>query len=179
MVGLSLVAAACGGDDGGDTGGGAETAATVDANVKQGVSEALSGSATTAAGGTTETTEAAAPAPTSMDEWRALWEDQRAAVVEKVKEADGGKSADGTTVTGPGGFTMDLSACPAGWSDTEGLTDTEIKIGHTTALSGTLADYGNIAKAIEAQIKEVNDAGGITDSEGKTRKITFIVKDDG
>ncbi|MGD9755830.1 MAG: ABC transporter substrate-binding protein, partial [Acidimicrobiia bacterium] len=42
-----------------------------------------------------------------------------------------------------------------------------------------LADYGNIAKAIEAQIKEVNDAGGITDSEGKTRKITFIVKDDG
>ena len=60
------------------------------------------------------------------------------------------------------------------------MTDTEIKVGHTTAQSGTLADYGNIAKAIGvASSTRSSNAGGITDSEGKTRKINFIVKDDG
>jgi branched-chain amino acid transport system substrate-binding protein len=171
-----LVAAACGGDDGGGSGSETATGGTIDESVKQGVQDAMS-----TTDSTTDTTGAAEPAeaPTSMEEWRTLWEEERAEIVAKVAEEGGGLSADGKTVTGTGGFTIDLSTCPAGWSNIEGLTDTEIKLGHTTAQSGTLADYGNIAKAMEAQIKEVNDAGGITDSEGKTRKITLVVKDDG
>jgi hypothetical protein len=43
-----------------------------------------------------------------------------------------------------GSPSISAPALPAG-ADTEGLTDTEIKIGHTTPQSGTLADYGNIA----------------------------------
>ena len=84
-----------------------------------------------------------------MDEWVALWAKERAAIVKKIKDNGWGMSADGKTVTGPEGFTIDLAKCPAGWSNTEGLTDTEIKIGHTTAQSGTLADYGNIARAMD------------------------------
>ncbi|MGD9755831.1 MAG: ABC transporter substrate-binding protein, partial [Acidimicrobiia bacterium] len=172
VVGLSLVAAACGGDDGGSGSDGAATEGTIDANVKQGVSDALT--ATTEAG--TDTT--VAPQPTTMEEWEELWAEERAAIVENIKAA-GGTAADGTGATGPGGFTLDLTACPSGWSNTEGLTDTEIKIGHTTAQSGTLADYGNIAKAMQVQFDRINKAGGITDSTGKTRNITLIVKDDG
>ncbi|MEZ5265295.1 MAG: ABC transporter substrate-binding protein [Acidimicrobiales bacterium] len=61
----------------------------------------------------------------------------------------------------------------------EGLTDTEIKIGHTTALSGTLAVYGQIATGWQLYLGEINKAGGITDSEGKTRTFNLIFKDDG
>jgi branched-chain amino acid transport system substrate-binding protein len=164
---MSLLAAACGGDDGGSA-----TQATVDEGVKEGVQQQLGGSTTTAA-------EQAVERPTSMEEWEALWADERAAVVERIESEGFGLSADGKTLTGPEGFTIDLSACPSGWSNTEGLTDTEIKIGHTTALSGTLADYGNIAKAMELTYNYYNEQGVFTDSTGKTRNVQLIVKDDG
>jgi branched-chain amino acid transport system substrate-binding protein len=176
LLGLALIAAACGGDDGGSGGDDVATAATIDESVKAGVEQALNSSTTAAAG---PTTTAPAKVPTSMEEWEQLWEQERAAVVKKLKDANAGVSADGKTATGLGGFTIDLSKCPAGWSDTEGLSDTEIKIGHTNAQSGTLAIYGDIAKSILVQYDAVNKAGGITDSTGKTRTINVIVKDDG
>jgi branched-chain amino acid transport system substrate-binding protein len=166
LVGFSLIAAACGGDGG----GGGSTSATVDAGIKAGIEEA-------AKGGTATTV--ARPAPTSMDAWEALWTEERAAVVKNIKDNKWGKSADGRTVTGPEGFTIDLSKCPAGWSDTEGLTDTSIKIGHTTALSGTLADYGNIVKSMNEVYAYYNAKGAFKDSTGKTRTLNLVVKDDG
>jgi branched-chain amino acid transport system substrate-binding protein len=165
LLGLSLVAAACGGDDGDGA-----SSATVDVGIKSGVEEA-------AKGGTATT--AAKPAPTSMDAWEALWTEERAAVVKNIKDNKWGKSADGRTVTGPEGFTIDLSKCPAGWSDTEGLSDTSIKIGHTTALSGTLADYGNIPKAMNEVFAYYGAKGAFRDSTGKNRTINLVVKDDG
>ncbi|MGD9749561.1 MAG: hypothetical protein AB7W59_01045 [Acidimicrobiia bacterium] len=181
-VGLTaaLAAAACGGDDGGggsDAGG--ETAATVDAGVKAGVAEALGGSSTTAGGDSTATTAATKARPTTMEEWEALWEEERAAIVARIKDEGWGKSADGNTLTGPEGFTIDLSACAAGWSDTEGLTDTEIKVGQAIALSGPAADYGNIARTLETLFAHYSEEGFFTDSEGKTRSIKLIYKDDG
>ncbi len=167
---MSLVAAACGG--GGSDG--ETTSGTVDENVKKGVEDAL---ASTTSAGDSATTAAPAKAPASIEEWRSLNEKERAAVVDKIKKAGWGKQ--GTTVSGPEGFKIDLAACEAGWTDTEGLSDTEIKIGHTTALSGTLADYGNIAKVLDLYAGEINKAGGIKDSTGKTRQVKFIVKDDG
>ncbi|MPY93990.1 MAG: ABC transporter substrate-binding protein [Acidimicrobiia bacterium] len=167
VAAMALVAAACGGDDAGTA-----TDATVDSGVKSGVQEQLGGTATT-------TAEAPQDAPTTMEEWEALWAEERAAIVERIQSEGLGVSADGATLTGPEGFTIDLSACPAGWSATEGLTPAEIKVGHTTALSGTLADYGNIAKAMQAVFGYYNDEGVFTDSTGANRKITLIVKDDG
>ena len=116
VVGVSLVAAACGGSS---SGGGAATGGTIDESVKKGVDDILNSTTTTAAGGATATTTAAAK-PTSMAEWTALSTKQREAMVKAIKDAKAGKSADGKSVTGTNGFTIDLSKCPAGWSDSNG-----------------------------------------------------------
>ena len=166
----ALVAAACGGDD--SSSGDSSTGQTVDQGVKEGVSNAL--------GGSTNSTAATRAQPETLEEWEALADTQRAAIVKKIKDNGWGKSADGKTVTGPDGFKIDLTKCPAGWSDTEGASDTEIKIGHTTALSGTAADFGNGARAMEVVYRYYNDQGVFTDATtGKTRKVNLIVKDDG
>ncbi len=169
------MAAACGGDDGGGGGNQESGAGKVDESVKNEVQNQLS--ATTAV--STATSAAAAAKPTTIEEWMKLWETERAAVVKKIKDGKFGLSADGKTLTGPGDFKVDLSKCPAGWNNMEGVSDTEIKIGHTTALSGTLADYGNIAKAMDVVWAYQNKNGGFKDSTGKTRKLTMITKDDG
>ena len=169
LIGLALVAAACGGDDSTETGSGDATAGTLDSGVKSEVDKQLGGdTATTEAGTPASTAATAAPKKAAtIDDWLKIWAGERAAIVKKVKDNKWGISADGKTVTGPEGFTIDLATCPAGWSNTEGLTDTEIKIGHTTAQSGTLADYGNIAKAMGVLFDYVNTTG-IKDSTGKT-----------
>ncbi|MPY91762.1 MAG: ABC transporter substrate-binding protein [Acidimicrobiia bacterium] len=166
LAALGLVAAACGGDDGED----ASTAATVDEGVKSGIESQL--------GGSTTTSTSAVEDPTTLEGWEELWSEQRAAIVARIQENGWGLNAEGTQVTGPEGFTMDLSACPAGWSNTEGLTDTEIKIGHPTALSGTLADYGNISRGQIAILDYYSQEGFFEDSEGKTRSVNMILKDD-
>ena len=178
LVGAAVVAAllvaACGGDDSGGEGG--STAQTVDEGVKEGVSQALGGSPTTAGAGATSSTAA----PQTMEEWEALADTQRAAIITKIKDNGWGKSADGRSVTGPDGYTIDLTKCPSGWSDTEGVSDTEIKIGHTTALSGTAADFGNGARAMDVVYRYYSDEGVFTDAtSGTTRRVNLIIKDDG
>ena len=107
------------------------------------------------------------------------WKTQREAVVKKIKDNKWGVSADGRTLTGPEGFTVDLSACAAGWSETEGLTDPTIKIGQTLPQSGTAAYGAYYGKGAEALFNWYGDKGAFKDSEGKTRKIRYINKDDG
>ncbi len=170
LSGLALVAAACGG------GGSGEDAdeSSIDSAVANEVKNQLY--ATTAVGLTSTT---AVRTPTTMEEWLKLWETERAAVVKKIKDGKFGLSADGKTLTGPGDFKIDLSKCPAGWNNMEGISDTEIKIGHTTAQSGTLADYGNIGRGMDVLWAYQNNNGGFKDSTGKTRKLTMVTKDDG
>ena len=55
-----------------------------------------------------------------------------------------------------------------------GVTDKEIKLGHTNPYSGPLSAYGVIGQAEAAYWKSVNDAGGVNG-----RKINFITYDDG
>jgi len=55
-----------------------------------------------------------------------------------------------------------------------GVTDKEIKLGHTNPYSGPLSAYGTIGKAISAYWNMVNDSGGING-----RRINFITYDDG
>jgi branched-chain amino acid transport system substrate-binding protein len=163
-IGLVLCLAAipaCGGDDG------------------SGSSSSVSNGAADASATSVSTLESKAALPTTMEEWDALWKDERAAVVARVEQNQWGKSADGATLTGPEGFKVDLSRCIQGWSDTTGISDTEIKIGYPAAMSGANAEAGNIANAHMALFKHYNDAGGFTDSTGKTRKVTMIIKDDG
>ena len=114
-----------------------------------------------------------------MEEWEQLWAEERDAIVARAKAEGYGKSADGKTLTGPGGFTLDLSQCLAGWSDTEGVSDTAIRIGSTNFFSGAAADYGNLTLAQDVLFKHYSDQGAFADSTGKTRKIDFVYKDDG
>ncbi len=171
LICLSLLAASCGGGDDGESG----SAGTVDANINN----ALKGSTTTEAAGSTTPTTAAAPLPTTMDGWEKLWVEQRAAVVARAKSEGWGLSADGKSVKGPEGFTIDMSKCPAGWSNTEGLTDTTVKLGQAIAQSGTFADYNNYARGMKTIFDYYGAAGAFKDSLGKTRTIDYIVKDDG
>src|SRR3954463_4085577 len=157
LVSLALVGTACGGDDSGDSASATTT------------SGATGATSTTGGGGATSTTAAQAT-PTSLAEWEALWTKQRDAIVKRIKDNHWGKSADGKTLTGPGGWTVDLTKCQAGWSDTEGVSDTTIKIGQSIPLSGTYADYGNLGKAMDFLFGYYNDQGFFKDaSNGKTR----------
>jgi branched-chain amino acid transport system substrate-binding protein len=54
-----------------------------------------------------------------------------------------------------------------------GVTDTEIKLGHTNPYSGPASAYGVIGNGISAYWKMVNDTGGING-----RKVNFISYDD-
>jgi branched-chain amino acid transport system substrate-binding protein len=114
-----------------------------------------------------------------MEAWEALWATQRAATVKRIKDNKWGRSADGKTLTGPSGFTVDLSKCPAGWSDTEGLSDTTIKLGQTVAQSGTLATALYYGKGQDTMMAYYGEKGAFKDVNGKNRKVQYIQKDDG
>ncbi|MGE0730652.1 MAG: ABC transporter substrate-binding protein [Acidimicrobiia bacterium] len=161
--------AACGGDDGDATA--SETAASIDEGVREGISDQLQSSTTVA--------EDAAPEPTTIEEWEALWAEERAAIVARIEENGWGKSADGTTLTGPEGYTVDLTKCPADWSDVEGLTDTTIKLGWPAPLSGAQADFGALPKGAEAFLTHYSERGLFTDSTGKERSVVVVTRDDG
>jgi len=61
-----------------------------------------------------------------------------------------------------------------------GITDTEIDLGMTTPLSGPLALVGSQALAgLQTYIDKLNDAGGVTFGDGKTRTIDLKGYDDG
>jgi hypothetical protein len=166
--------AACGSSKGG--GGATATTTAGTTATTAGTTATTAGAATTAA---STATTVAGKAPASMAEWEALWKSQRDAVVKRIKDNKWGLSADGKTITGPEGFTIDVSKCAAGWNNMEGLTDSDIKIGQAMAQSGTLAIYGQIGNGIQIHFDNINKAGGIKDSTGKSRKITYIIKDDG
>lgn len=183
LVGVSLVAAACGSSGGGSsTGATSATTAATNTTAAAVTTTAAAGATTTAApaaGGSIAITDPS-KLPTDMAGWEALWASQRAAIVKRIKDNKWGVSADGKTLTGPEGFKADLSACiAAGWSPTEGLTDTDIKLGITVAQSGTLAYAAYYGKGHDAMFKYYSDKGVLKDVNGKTRKITYLQKDDG
>ncbi len=169
VMALALAAAgvvACGGGGEDD----AASSATVDQDVKNRVEDQLAGS--------TGTTVEVADEPTSMEDWEALWADQRQAIVDRIKENGWGTSADGKSITGPEGYKVDLAACPAEWSETEGLTDTSIKFGWPAPLSGPQADFGALPKGAKAVLDHYSAAGAFKDSAGKTRSFDVIIRDD-
>ena len=176
LLAFVLVAAACGDSDDDSASGGDETTTTgaeggETTETTEATAETSEGTTDTSEGGT-ETTAASGEEPTSMEEWEALWETERQAVIDGI--VDGGYGVDDNNVlTGPGGFELDLSTCPSDWSETEGIGET-IKIGYTTAQSGALAAYGDIAVAWQEYVDYVNENGGI---DGVPMEL--VVKDDG
>jgi branched-chain amino acid transport system substrate-binding protein len=71
---------------------------------------------------------------------------------------------------------MLLMAAPA-WAQKNydpGATDTEIKIGNVSPMTGWLSEYGAVARAEGAYFQMINDRGGING-----RKINFVSLDSG
>ena len=95
-----------------------------------------------------------------------------AMITEKMEAGEWGVGDDGI-LRGPTGFEIDINECPADWSDTGGVTADSVRIGHTTAQSGNLAAYGNIAVGWDSYNNYVNENGGIGGLD-----IELIVKDD-
>lgn len=173
-IALAMIATACGSDN---SGGSAAPSTTAGASTT--AAATTTAAAATSAVVATTTAAATGATPTDIAGYEKLWDSERAATVKQITDSGWGLQADGKTVTGPDGFTINLSTCGAGWSNTAGLTDTEIKLGFVLPQSGPLAEAGNAAGAAKAYYDYVNKNGGIEDSAGKTRQISLTVRDDG
>ncbi|WP_420438465.1 ABC transporter substrate-binding protein [Candidatus Poriferisodalis sp.] len=89
---------------------------------------------------------------------------RRAKVVERIMahlESGEWGVDDDNILHGPEGFMIDLNECPGDWSNTEGITESEIRIGQTGPQSGTLALYGNARLGWQTYLEHVNAEGGI------------------
>lgn len=84
-----------------------------------------------------------------------------------VASACGGGSVGGSSNAAANG-------CPQ--SGTTGLTNTTIKIGNSTALSGVAA--GGSGAGLQAYVDYLNSKGGVTGPDGKKRKVELVMKDD-
>lgn len=59
-----------------------------------------------------------------------------------------------------------------------GITDDTILLGSSVPLSGPASSYGVISEAFQAYLNKVNEEGGVTMGDGKTRLIKYINYDD-
>jgi branched-chain amino acid transport system substrate-binding protein len=59
------------------------------------------------------------------------------------------------------GVTLDTSDCPSDWSDTAGITDTEIRLGISLAESGPFATFGPIDDGMRAYYEHLNETDPI------------------
>ncbi len=192
LFAFALVAAACGSSDDDDSSSGSSESATATADdhgddddhdheeeTGGGLSQDAVENAVSGDDDAEEEVDEEAPSfdTSTMEGLEASWEYNReklvAMVTEKMESGEWGVGSD-NILRGPTGFEIDLNDCPSDWSDTGGLTADAIRIGHTTAKSGNLAAYGNIAYGWDSYNKYVNENGGIAG-----RDIELIVKDDG
>ncbi|WP_420438838.1 ABC transporter substrate-binding protein [Candidatus Poriferisodalis sp.] len=111
-----------------------------------------------------------------FDEAAARRDKTAAELTEKIESGEYGVGDDGI-LRGPAGFEIDMNACPDDWSNTTGITDSQVRIGHTTAQSGNLAAYGNIAYGWENYFDWLNENDPIMVG-GAPRELTLIIKDD-
>ena len=74
---------------------------------------------------------------------------------------------------GPSGFRIDLDDCPDDWSNVAGITASEIRIGHSVPLSGSLAVYGGFNVGMRNYFDWVNETDPIA---GK--QIVLVSRDD-
>ncbi|WP_292173015.1 ABC transporter substrate-binding protein [Mesorhizobium sp.] len=71
-----------------------------------------------------------------------------------------------------------VGVAPAKADETPGITDSTVKIGITGPLTGPVAVVGAVAEGIRARVEAANSQGGVKMSDGKTRKIELVIKDD-
>jgi len=75
-------------------------------------------------------------------------------------------------------FALAVGTVSARADQTPGITDSTVKIGITGPLTGPVAVVGAVAEGIRARVEAANAKGGVKMSDGKTRKIELVIKDD-
>ncbi len=177
LFAFAFIAAACGGDDDSSSSSSSESETTADDHgdgdhdheeeeTGGGLSQDAVENAVSGDDDAEEEVDEEAPSfdTSTMEGLEASWEYNReklvAMVTEKMESGEWGVGSD-NILRGPTGFEIDLNDCPSDWSDPGGLTADAIRIGHTTAQSGNLAAYGNIAYGWDSYNKYVNENGGI------------------
>jgi len=191
LFAFSLVAAACGGDDGDDEAGETQTTEAMaeeeemadDEEMMADEEEMASDEPEEEAGGLSQDVieQAAEEEEMADDEMMddemmmefdrstmdGIFEEaefRRAKVVERITahiESGEWGVGDDNVLRGPEGFAIDLNECPDDWSNTEGITDSEIRLGQTGPQSGTLALYGNARLGWQTYLQYVNAQGGV------------------
>ncbi|MEO2138594.1 MAG: hypothetical protein ABGW68_00855, partial [Gammaproteobacteria bacterium] len=159
LLAMFMIAAACGGGDDALSGSDAAQATASDsggddAEEDEGEDEGggLSQDAVEkAVSGDAEEEEVDADAPTfDRSTLDGIWEEAAYnrqlmidEITEKVNAGEWGVGDD-NVLRGPTGYEIDLNGCPGDWSNTQGVSDSELRLGHTLVQSGNLAAYGNI-----------------------------------
>ena len=192
LLAMFMIAAACGGsDDDSSSGGDAVQASSSDDAADSAEEEAaeedegggLSQDAVEKAiSGDDEEEEVDADAPTfDRSTLDGIWEEaayNRQLMIDEITEkmnAGEWGVGDDNVLRGPTGYEIDLNGCPGDWSNTHGVSDSELRLGHTLVQSGNLAAYGNITHGMINYFDWVNENdGGIGG-----RAINMIVFDDG
>ena len=179
---FGLLAAACGGgSDTDEAGGGTDEAVEAESEgagedggsvdeeaADDAVAEAAADEGTDDEGGSTAT---------DINGLEEEWAATRQVIVDELTagmEAGDYGIGDDEILRGPGSFEVDMSTCPADWSETEGIGDT-IKIGHPGVQSGNLAAYGNMGIGWETYLNWVNDTHGGIDGI----PLELLRRDDG
>ena len=193
LFGFAMVAAACGGsDDSSDaseeSGSSTEVADghSASESEEEGEEEEASGGLSQdavekAVAGESDGEDDDAVVAGDRSSIEGIWEEAaatREAIIQKITaKMDAGEWGinSNNVLVGPSGYEIDLNDCPADWSNTHGLTDSEIRVGQTTVMSGNLAAYGDISNGWENYWDWINDElGGIGG-----RDLVMIIKDDG
>ncbi len=163
LLGLTLIAASCGGSDGDGDEAGVEASEEQQEAGAVDEDEASEAVAEAAEGDQEEDEAEPATAAASIEDLEAQWATNRQVIVDELTAAiERGEYGvgDDNVLRGPSGFEIDLAQCPSDWSDTEGVGDT-IKVGHPGVQSGNLAAYGNMGIGWEVYLDHVNANGGI------------------
>jgi branched-chain amino acid transport system substrate-binding protein len=71
-----------------------------------------------------------------------------------------------------------LIAAGAAAAQSNGITDTSVKLGTIAPITGGVAAVGMLADGLDLKFKAVNAAGGVKMVDGKTRMIELVITDD-
>ena len=86
-----------------------------------------------------------------------------------------GQTSNKDIYEGAGGYKLDISSCPSGWSNTQGISRTAIKLYATAPLTGPVAVVGEIDEGVRSYFDYVNTHGGIGSNH---LRIDYTIGDD-
>jgi branched-chain amino acid transport system substrate-binding protein len=86
-----------------------------------------------------------------------------------------GQTSNKDIYEGAGGYKLDISKCPSGWNNYQGISKTAIQLYATAPLSGAAAVVGDIDKGVKSYFEFVNTHGGIGP---KHLRVDYTLADD-